>query len=225
MVNLMVATRNIQLPSSFISPEDIKYFREQGGFGILKKLEKTFGTPSLNYLLTHTRVLYDRRSMDTTAGGTCTQSRTMSVVRLRYKTTASKARSRWWSHVLLHELLHSLFANVSLAISTFSDEPISEGISILAENMITKGPTPNKIDMIYAMQALDALEAAAKKKDITAKQLLISLAGESHRISRSKLLAQEYRSLKYVYRDMYAKPKESIELMYRQIIRKWIGSN
>jgi len=221
----MVVTKNIKLPSSFISEEDIKYFREQGGFGILRKLEKTFGSSSLDYLLTHTRVLYDRRSMDGTAGGTCTQSRTMSIVRLRYKTTTSKARSRWWSHVLLHELLHSLFANVSLTMSASSDEPIAEGISILAENMVTKGPIPNKIDMIYTMQTLAALEIVAKKKDTTAKQLLLRLAGEAHRISRSKLLAQEYRSLKYVYKDMYAKPKDSIELMYRQIIRKWIELN
>jgi len=219
-----VAAKNIQLPSSFISSEDIKYFREQGGFGILTKLEKTFGTSSLNYLLTHTRVLYDRRSMDTTAGGTCTQSRTMSVVRLRYKTTTSKARSRWWSHILLHELLHSLFANISLTMSASSDEPIAEGICILAENMITKGPIPNKIDMIYTMQTLDALEVVAKKKDTTAKRLLIDLAGDSHRISRSKLLAQEYRSLKYLYGGMYTKSKDSIELVYRQIIRKWIES-
>jgi hypothetical protein len=217
----MVAT--IKLPSNFISEADLGYFKEQGGFRILGKIEKTFGASSLNYLLTHTRVLYDRRSMDNTAGGTCNQSRTMSVVRLRYRTTNSKARSLWWSHVLLHELLHSLFADISLAMSASSDEPVAEGISILAENIMMKGPIPNKMDMIYTMRTLEVLEIVAKSKNTTPKKLLISLAGtQGTKISRAELLSKEYHSLKHLYGSMPTKSKESVEIMYSQALKRWL---
>lgn len=218
---IMVA-KSIKFPPTFISESDLGYFKEQGGFKILNKIEKIFGSSSLEYLLTHTRILYDRRSMDATAGGTCNQSKTMSVIRLRYKTTNSKARSIWWSHILLHELLHSLFANISLSMSASSDEPVAEGISILAENILLKSPTPNKMDMIYTMRTLDAIENAAKKKNTTVKKFFFSLAGRRSITSRAELLSQEYRSLKYLYESLPTKSKESVEILYGKAIKRWL---
>ena len=217
---------NRLLPSNFIPDKNhVKYFKEQGGYKVLQEIQTTFGKPALNYVLHHTTILYDRRSLSRTAGGTCEQHSDVSIVRLRHNTTGSKAQSRWWYHVLRHELLHSLLADISLSLKLSNDEPLAEGLPILLENLMSSTPFPNQEDMVFTIITFETLKSLAKKRRITLRELVKDIVGSSQTVSSRKkwgqTLSDEYRLVRndIKKKDMFDS-NANIKEMYNSSISK-----
>jgi len=225
MSGLKMQTR--LLPSSFIQNKNHeKYFKDQGGFKVLEEIKLVFGKPALNYIIHHTTILYDSRSLSRTAGGTCEQNSDVSIVRLRHNTTGSKAQSRWWHHVLRHELLHSLLTDISLSLKLSNDEPLAEGLPILLENLMASTPLPNEEDMAFTILTFEALKSLAKKRRITLRELVMDIVGSSKTVSSRKkwgqALSDEYRIVKndIKRKDMF-ESDTNIKELYKNSISKF----
>lgn len=207
-----------KLPKTFISQENLEYFKNQGGYEVLDEFEKVFGEAAVKYILNHTLILYDRISLSRTASGTCEQDSVRSIVRLRYNTVNSRAKAKWWKHVLKHEILHSLTADISLALYLSRDDSVAEGLPIILENLMGETPIPNSEDRMFAINTIDAIERLSKQHKLKTRDIISQMIGGVGSKSRRKVWGKEI-SREYKNVEIENKRRSSKDIYDQQIKR------